>query len=95
MVKVEVEYCGGWGYEPRYEELARLIRARVPSADVTGRVGRTRSFEVKVNDVDVFSKLENGSFPDFEETAGCVEAAQNGEKIVPVTKVQPSWCTIL
>jgi len=56
---------------------------------------RPGSFEVKVNDVQVFSKLENGSFPDFQETVCCVEAATNGEKIEPVTKVQPSMCTIL
>ena len=32
---------GGWGYRPRYEELARVIKAKVPQAEVTGFVGRS------------------------------------------------------
>jgi len=94
-VTVEVEYCGGWGYGPRYEELARLVRQKVPGAVVTGTVGRTSSFEVKINSVLIFSKLEKGSFPDFEETVASVEAASVGEKPKMVEKLQPSKCTIL
>ena len=36
-----VKTCsGGWGYGPRFGELAEKIRANVPSAEVTGQVGR-------------------------------------------------------
>jgi len=94
-VTVEVEYCGRWGYKPRYEELARLIRAKVPSAQVSGTVGRASSFEVKLNGVVIFSKLEKGSFPDFEETVDSVHAASVGQKPAMVEKVQPSSCTII
>ena len=37
---VHVEYCGAWGYEPRYESLRQQILKRVPNATVTGQVGR-------------------------------------------------------
>ncbi len=33
-VQVEVEYCGGWGYGPRYRELADMISAEVPGTAV-------------------------------------------------------------
>ena len=49
-VEVNVEYCGAWGYEPRYRDLAQRIAADVPGAKVSGFVGRRSSFEVKVND---------------------------------------------
>lgn len=94
MVKVEVEYCGGWGYAPRYEELARLIRAKVPGSDVSGFVGRRSSFEVKIDGVSVFSKLDLGGFPDFDEVVDSVASASTGEKPTRVTKTQ-SNCTIL
>jgi len=94
MVKVEVEYCGGWGYGPRYEELARLIRKQVSTADVVGNVGRSSSFEVKVNSVLIFSKLEKGAFPDFEECVEAVLAASTGGEPNMVEKTQPR-CVIL
>jgi len=93
-VKVDVEYCGKWGYAPRYEELARLVRAKVPTAEVSGQVGRSSSFEVKINDEVIFSKLQMGSFPDFEETVNAVHTASIGEKPPMVQKTQPS-CSIM
>lgn len=79
MVKVSVEYCGGWGYKPRFEELATVIKTKVPQAEVTGIVGRSSSFEVTVNDTLIFSKLERNSFPDFDEIVDAVIAVEGGE----------------
>lgn len=31
---------GGWGYGPRYGELAQMIKATTPSAEIHGQVGR-------------------------------------------------------
>lgn len=31
---------GGWGYEPRYQELKRVVVAEFPEAEVSGFVGR-------------------------------------------------------
>ena len=38
VVKVDVEYCGAWGYEPRYDELRNEILNAFPSALVSGKV---------------------------------------------------------
>lgn len=32
-------FSGGWGYEPRYQELARVVKGEFPEADVSGFVG--------------------------------------------------------
>jgi len=95
MVKVAVEYCGAWGYAPRYEDLARQIKAKVPQADVTGFVGRQTCFEVSVDDTVVHSKLSTMSFPDYDEVAEIVAEVANGEPIRQVTKTESAGCTIL
>ena len=38
VVKVDVEYCGAWGYGSRYEELRHEILSAYPSATVSGKV---------------------------------------------------------
>ena len=95
-VSVEIEYCGGWGYGPRYEELAALIKQKVPEALISGTVGRTTSFEVKVNDTVIHSKLSTMAFPDFDEVVAIVqETATKGTEPSKVTKTQSNFCKIL
>lgn len=95
-VDVHIEYCGGWGYAPRYKELANLIRAKVPDANITGDTGRRTSFEVCVNKKEIFSKLKNMAFPDFEEVVTIVEEVHNGSEPREVTATQPGMsCAIL
>ena len=97
-VAVEVEYCGGWGYGPRYEELAAKIMQHVPEAQVTGFVGRNTSFEVKVHDTVIHSKLSTMAFPDHDEVVSIVhETATKGTKPTEVTKTESifaSYCVI-
>ncbi|KAL1418396.1 hypothetical protein MTO96_000042 [Rhipicephalus appendiculatus] len=74
----------GWydaGYAPRFEELKRQILSQVPKATVTGTVGRKSSFEVEVNSVKVFSKLEKNAFPDFGEVVQKALEASNGKEL--------------
>ena len=95
-VSVEIEYCGGWGYGPRYEELAALIKQKVPEALISGTVGRTTSFEVKVNDTVIHSKLSTKAFPDFDEVVAIIqETATKGTEPSKVTKTQSGFCNIL
>jgi len=94
MVKVDIEYCGGWGYAPRYEELARVIRAKVPQADVRGAVGRSTSFEVSVDGTVIHSKIHTMSFPDFEEVADIVSGVESGNDVRKVAKTDVD-CTIM
>ena len=57
-IKVHIEYCGGWGYEPSAFALRDAILAGVPGSKVKCDVGRSQSFEVKVNETIIFSKFE-------------------------------------
>ena len=92
---VEIEYCGGWGYASRYRDLERQIVKKVPTAKVSGTVGRRTAFEIKVNDTVIHSKLSVGSFPDFDEVADIIDATSNGSEPTKVTKMQSSSCTIM
>lgn len=92
---VEIEYCGGWGYASRYRDLERQIVKKVPTAKVSGTVGRRTAFEIKVNDTVIHSKLSVGSFPDFDEVADIIDATSNGSEPTKVTKMQSSSCAIM
>lgn len=52
------------------------------------------SFEVTVNSSLIFSKLERGGFPDFDEVVEAVASAANGGSIKEIKNVQKS-CTIM
>ncbi|GFT74914.1 hypothetical protein NPIL_228081 [Nephila pilipes] len=58
-----------------------------------GFVGRKSSFEVNVNDVEVFSKLTVGKFPNILEVVEVVKAADNDEEVKTVTGTES--CIIL
>lgn len=94
MVTVDVEYCDSWGYGGRYEELAKVIKAKVPDAVVNGIVGRKTSFEVKIDGKTVHSKLETMAFPDYEEVATIASEVAGGGEARTVTQTESS-CTIL
>ena len=49
----------------------------VPSAQVTGFVGRRTSFEVNVNNEEIHSKLKTMAFPDFDEVVKIVQVLLN------------------
>ena len=92
-VKVEVEYCGSWGYGPHFQRLQTMILDEVPEVKVTGFVGRRTSFEVTVNSICIHSKLESGKFPDFKEIVQIVEDVLNGQDPRQVQKAH-SQCVI-
>jgi len=85
-VKVRVEYCGGWGYEPRYRELARVVTQEFPDAEVSGFVGRSSSFEIEINGQLVFSKLETSGFPYEDDIMDAIQKAQDGKPVQKITK---------
>jgi len=57
--------------------LRRQILSRIGSAIVEGDEGRSRSFEVKLNNVLVFSKLKTRVFPDIDEVRKVVGVISN------------------
>ena len=83
-IKIHVEYCGSWGYETRFNILKDdLIKEFGKDIFVTGEEGRKLSYEVKINDQLVYSKLEKDAFPDNDQIADAVqnviEGGQAGE----------------
>lgn len=83
---IKVEYCGNWGYEPRYRELARVVKGEFPDAEVSGFVGRRSSFEIEINGQLIFSKLETGGFPYEDDIMGVIQNAADGKPLQKVTK---------
>ena len=69
-------------------------KAAVPGAQVHGQVGRRTSFEVKVNDQEIFSKLKTHAFPDFKDVVNIVKDVSEGGKPSTVERTK-SCCVIL
>ncbi|XP_058060046.1 migration and invasion enhancer 1 [Anopheles bellator] len=76
--RVDIEYCTVCNSEPQCLQLAGLIRASVPEAEVECRTGRRGSFEVYINDTLVHSKLNSLAFPDYADVLERVRDAHNG-----------------
>ena len=56
------------------------MQAAVPNAQISGKTGRSTSFEVNVNSTEIYSRLKTGAFPDFGEIVKVVqEVAKGGE----------------
>ena len=72
----------------------QAIIAAVPTARVQGRVGRSTSFEVVLNGKCIWSKLGNGSLPDFQSVIDSVQQCVSTGEITIVTKAE-EMCTIL
>jgi len=94
-IKVDVEYCGAWGYGSRYDELKRDLLNACPSAIVSGKVGRSSSFEVVVNGNLIFSKLECQGFPYSKDVIAEIKKIQAGEKAEKIEDSQAPGCCIL
>jgi len=70
-MKVEIEYCGMWGYEPRARAARDLILRKLPSAEVSLRRSKGGVFEIRTDGRLAFSKKATGRFPtDTEILAG-------------------------
>ncbi|KAG0436299.1 hypothetical protein HPB47_018035 [Ixodes persulcatus] len=53
------------------------------------------SFEVEINGVLVFSKMEKKGFPVFDEIVQRVVDASKNMEVQPATSIDKSWCCIL
>ena len=63
-----------------------MISKEVSAAEVSGTGGRKASFEVSIDGVLVYSKLEKGAFPNFDDVVAAVGEVLKG--------AQPSTCAI-
>jgi len=69
-MRVEIQYCGQWNYEPRARAAANLIRELRPDAQVTLLRAGGGVFEICIDDRIAYSKKAIGRFPtDAEITA--------------------------
>jgi len=69
MIKINIEYCEKWNYEPEFDRVSKIILSFKDNVEIIGNCNppRTGSFEVLFNEKLVFSKLNSGSFPKPEE----------------------------
>uniref|UniRef100_A0A3Q2XQT4 Uncharacterized protein n=1 Tax=Hippocampus comes TaxID=109280 RepID=A0A3Q2XQT4_HIPCM len=80
-VTLSLETCEpNCSYEPRYRELARVVKGEFPDADVSGFVA---SFEIEINGQLVFSKLELGGFP-YEDDVSSFHTSNSKTRPVPI-----------
>ncbi|GAB0094419.1 uncharacterized protein DMENIID0001_097150 [Sergentomyia squamirostris] len=93
-VQVIIEYCGLCGHEDKCHDLQKKILKLVPEAQVQCKKGRQGSFEVSINDEQVYSKLSTMAFPDYEDVAKNVQNAENGDKLTPIRQQKITDCVI-
>ncbi|XP_037937566.1 migration and invasion enhancer 1-like [Teleopsis dalmanni] len=85
MVIVDVEYCGKCNFEWQCKMLQNFLIEKQPGTEVICHKGRQGSFEVKINDQLVHSKLTTLAFPDHESVLENVQKAQEG---LPLSKIK-------
>ena len=68
-MKIHVEFCVKWNYEPEFERVSNTIQSLRPDAKIRSNENghRTGAFEVAINDRIVFSKFETSRFPSDKE----------------------------
>jgi len=93
-VKVEIEYCGSWGYYGRFLDLKGALEKQCSSIEVSGFEGRSGSFEVSVGEKVVFSKLATYGFPYEKDIVDAIEQSRKGEDPEMIENSQMT-CTIL
>ena len=73
-------YCGmiiQKGSEPH--NYFTYLKNAVSDAQITGQFGHRTSFEVTLNDQEIYSKLKNGTFPNFKDVVSFVKKASKGD----------------
>ncbi|XP_075155095.1 migration and invasion enhancer 1 [Haematobia irritans] len=88
MVKVDVEYCGKCNFEWQCKMLQNFLLEQKPDTEVICHKGRQGSFEVKINEELVHSKLGSLAFPDHQSVLDNVKRAELGQPMEK-TKEQP------
>ncbi|KAK3612096.1 hypothetical protein CHS0354_031165 [Potamilus streckersoni] len=71
------------------------IVSAVPSAEVSGEVGRGTSFEISVNGHLIFSKLKLHGFPDSKKVVEEVRKVAAGGKADEITDSESPGCNLL
>lgn len=74
VVEIHIEYCGQWGYLPKAQRLRDFVVSLFnDKVNFTLEQGRVTSFEVKVNNEKVHSKIAGQGWPKDHRIAEIVE----------------------
>ena len=62
---IHIEFCEKWNYHPDYDRVSKEIKKIMPNAHVTGnsKPPRSGAFEITLDGMLVYSKLQTGNFP--------------------------------
>ena len=65
-MNIHIEYCIKWNYGPEFDRVSNIIKTLSNDVVISGNRSAPRSgaFEVEIEGKLVFSKFENGKFPD-------------------------------
>jgi len=68
-MKIEIEFCIKWNYGPEYDRVSKIITKIRANSTIIGNPipPRSGAFEVKINNILVFSKLSKNQFPTKNE----------------------------
>ncbi|XP_030381526.1 migration and invasion enhancer 1 [Scaptodrosophila lebanonensis] len=95
MVYVDVEYCGVCNFKAQCQMLREFLLENAPEVDVVCHQGRRGSFEVKIDEQLVHSKLKSLAFPQHASVLEQVQRAQRGEPIQQVQEAAIKDCCVM
>ncbi|XP_008546798.1 migration and invasion enhancer 1 [Microplitis demolitor] len=95
QIKIDVEYCGSCGHRKQFLEMSDLIKKDYPDVKISGEPGKQGSFEIKINDELIYSKLQTMAFPEYNEVVDVVKEVTQGQAPRKITKQQPIDCIIM
>lgn len=75
--------------------LESLLKSEKPGTETVCQVGRPGSFEIKIDNVLVYSKLESLAFPDQNSILENVDRKEKGLPFIPVKEEDMEKCTLL
>ncbi|KAL7745115.1 hypothetical protein ACLKA6_008174 [Drosophila palustris] len=95
MVNVDVEYCGVCNFALQCHLLRQFLQDAAPDVQVTCHQGRRGSFEVKIGEQLVHSKLSCLAFPQHESVLTQVRRAERGEPLESVKEAPIKDCSVM
>lgn len=93
-VNVDIEYCVQCDLRKKCEQLKEFIEIAAPGATVNCLKGPQGSFEIKINDLLIYSKIKNKTYPEFQDIADNVVNATEQRPFKPVRPTKDE-CTIM
>ncbi|XP_045472786.1 migration and invasion enhancer 1 isoform X2 [Harmonia axyridis] len=93
-VEVDIEYCSECGLHKEFQTVSYALKKGCPNVEVRGHEGRRGSFEVKMNDTLIHSRLDSLATPDYEDLCKICTNLSLGRPIPPSCKTKND-CQIL